>query len=109
MPVPDFDSVDDSGFAYTRAQKRRQRIDWVALWRHRFPAMADNPSAETGEEMEEAAEVIAKEILESFKEEWGQAMEVLEEAQEAFDDVEGLIDGPQGFDLSLRCVVMGRG
>jgi len=52
-------------------------------------------------EMESRKDDIARELMSEFKDEWGKAMEVLEEAGEALDDVDGLIDGPEGFDLSL--------
>ena len=46
------------------------------------------------------AEDLAKALLEKFEEEWSPAMEALEAATAAFDDVDGLLDGPEGFDAS---------
>jgi len=53
-----------------------------------------------GADAQEMAESIASDIMEEFKEEWAPAMENLEAADAAFDNLEDLMDGPKGFDLS---------
>ncbi|KAI7839236.1 hypothetical protein COHA_006934 [Chlorella ohadii] len=58
---------------------------------------ADRPQDQQGS----ATEEMVKELLEGFKEEWAPVMENLEIADEAFDDIDGLLDdGPQAFDSS---------
>jgi uncharacterized protein with von Willebrand factor type A (vWA) domain len=46
------------------------------------------------------ADRLAEQMLKKFEDNWAPAMEALETASQAFDDVEGLMDGPEGFDSS---------
>jgi hypothetical protein len=46
------------------------------------------------------AERLAQQMLDKFEGEWSPAVEALEVASRAFDDVDGLLDGPDGFDSS---------
>ncbi len=39
-------------------------------------------------------------MLEKFEKDWVPAMEALEAAEEAFDDVDPLLEGPEGFDAA---------
>ena len=43
---------------------------------------------------------MAKELVENFKKELKEPMENLERAAEAFDDIDSLMEGPDGFDMS---------
>ncbi|CAL8461911.1 g1442 [Coccomyxa elongata] len=52
------------------------------------------------ESMEEAIQKAADELVEKFEEEWKPAMENLQEADAAFDNLEDLMEGPVGYDLS---------
>jgi len=60
----------------------------------------EEEKAQEGKDSPADAESIAEEIMEDFKEQWAPAMENLEAADAAFDDLESLMDGPKGFDLS---------
>ena len=44
------------------------------------------------------AEKLAEEMLKKFEDDWSPAMEALESAAQAFDDLDGLMAGPEGFD-----------
>ena len=46
------------------------------------------------------AEELAERMLEKFEEDWAPAMEALEAAEEAFDDVDPLLEGTEGFDAA---------
>jgi len=46
------------------------------------------------------AEDLVENMLQKFEDQWAPAMEALETAQEAFDDIEPLLEGPEGFDAS---------
>jgi len=46
------------------------------------------------------AEQLAEQMLEKFEENWAPAMEALDTASQAFEDIDGLMDGPEGFDNS---------
>ena len=46
------------------------------------------------------AEELAEKMLQKFEEEWSPALEALEAAEDAFDDIDPLLDGPEGFDAS---------
>lgn len=50
---------------------------------------------------------MAKELVEDFKQQLQEPMKNLERAQEAFDDLDGLMDGPEGFDLTQVRVAVG--
>lgn len=45
-------------------------------------------------------EQMAKDLVEEFKKEWEPVMDNVEKAAKALDDLDGLMDGPDGFDLS---------
>jgi len=45
-------------------------------------------------------EELAERMLEKFEKDWVPAMEALEAAEEAFDDVDPLLEGPEGFDAA---------
>lgn len=45
-------------------------------------------------------EEMVKELLEGFKEQWAPVMENLDIADQAFEDIDGLLEGPEGFDSS---------
>ena len=46
------------------------------------------------------AEELAQKMLDKFEEDWAPAMEALEAAEEAFDDVDPLLEGTEGFDAA---------
>ncbi|KAL4527328.1 hypothetical protein Ndes2526B_g08972 [Nannochloris sp. 'desiccata'] len=46
------------------------------------------------------AEQLAEQMLQKFEENWAPAMEALDTASQAFEDIDGLMDGPEGFDNS---------
>lgn len=46
------------------------------------------------------AEDLAEKMLQKFEEEWSPALEALDAAEDAFDDIDPLLDGPEGFDAS---------
>ena len=46
------------------------------------------------------AEDLVENMLQKFEDQWAPAMEALDTAQEAFDDIEPLLEGPEGFDAS---------
>lgn len=46
------------------------------------------------------AEELAEKMLQQFEDQWSPALEALDAAEEAFDDVDPLMDGPEGFDAS---------
>jgi uncharacterized protein with von Willebrand factor type A (vWA) domain len=46
------------------------------------------------------AEALAEKMLEKFEEEWSPALDALEAAEEAFDDLDPLMDGTEGFDAA---------
>jgi uncharacterized protein with von Willebrand factor type A (vWA) domain len=46
------------------------------------------------------AEQLAEQMLQKFEENWAPAMEALDTAAQAFEDIDGLMDGPEGFDSS---------
>lgn len=46
------------------------------------------------------AERLAEEMLKKFEEDWSPMMEALETASLAFEDIDGLMNGPEGFDSS---------
>eukprot|EP00854_Cymbomonas_tetramitiformis_P005947 gene5947-7150_t len=64
---------------------------------------ADSESADA-DQKEKAAKAIneelAKRLMEEFKEQWQPAMENLEAAEKAFSGLDGLMDGPAGFDVT---------
>ena len=43
---------------------------------------------------------MTKDLIDDFKKEWEPLMDNVEKASKAFDDIEGLMDGPEGFALS---------
>ena len=61
-----------------------------------------NEEDESGDanDTESYAETLAKKMLDKFEEDWGPAMEAMDAANMAFDDIDGLMDGPEGFDAS---------
>ncbi|KAK9819714.1 hypothetical protein WJX72_001579 [[Myrmecia] bisecta] len=52
------------------------------------------------EAAEEAAAQLAKELVDKFEEQWKPALDGVEAAQQTFDNLEDLMNGPDGFDLS---------
>lgn len=52
------------------------------------------------ETAERIAEKIANRVIKDFEEDWAPAMDALQVAEAAFDNIDGLIDGPEGFDSS---------
>lgn len=52
------------------------------------------------ERMEQAAEELAEDMVHQFEDEMGPVVENIEAAMEHFGDIDGLLEGPQGFDLS---------
>jgi uncharacterized protein with von Willebrand factor type A (vWA) domain len=52
------------------------------------------------QQMQERVKQMTKEMVEAFKAEWAPVMDNLEAASKAFDNLDGLMDGPEGFDLT---------
>lgn len=46
------------------------------------------------------AERLAEDMLKKFEEDWSPMVEGLETASQVFEDIDGLMEGPEGFDLS---------
>lgn len=46
------------------------------------------------------AEDLAEKMLQKFEDDWSPALDALEAAENAFDDIDPLLDGPEGFDAS---------
>eukprot|EP00891_Asterochloris_glomerata_P001609 jgi/Astpho2/1609/e_gw1.00028.9.1_t len=56
---------------------------------------------QTTDDISAAMEKIADDLVQQFEQEWKPAAENMEKATKAFDDLKGLMDGPEGFDSSL--------
>ena len=52
------------------------------------------------ETAESIAEKVANKVIKDFEEGWAPAMDALQVAEAVFDNIDGLIDGPEGFDSS---------
>lgn len=64
-------------------------------------ASGESPEDDTEEVGDgDFAEELAQKMLDKFEEDWAPAMEALEAAEEAFDDVDPLIEGTEGFDAA---------
>lgn len=61
---------------------------------------ADGTDLETSLENTGYADKLAEEMLKKFEDDWAPAMEALDTASQAFEDIEELMDGPEGFDNS---------
>lgn len=59
-------------------------------------------SEDAGEDSDSSgfAEELAEKMLQKFEEEWSPALDALDAAEDAFDDIDPLLDGPEGFDAS---------
>jgi len=62
-------------------------------------AQEDNADG-AAQDASDMAASIAEEVIDKFKEDWEEAMENLDTADAAFDNLEDLMEGPKGFDLS---------
>lgn len=60
----------------------------------------DNAQQELEEAMAEAADKLAEDLTDKFKEEMEPIVESVEAAMEHFGDLDELLDGPKGWDLS---------
>lgn len=60
----------------------------------------ENNEGEPQESQEGFAKELAEKMLKEFEEQWAPAMEALDVATSAFEDIDGLMDGPEGFDSS---------
>ncbi|PSC69825.1 von Willebrand type A [Micractinium conductrix] len=69
----------------------------------------ENSEGQAGEQQREQAsdqqgsnrtEQMVQELLEGFKQQWEPVVEALDIADQAFDDINGLLEGPEGFDSS---------
>eukprot|EP00241_Pyramimonas_parkeae_P004057 CAMPEP_0114231982 /NCGR_PEP_ID=MMETSP0058-20121206/4352_1 /TAXON_ID=36894 /ORGANISM="Pyramimonas parkeae, CCMP726" /LENGTH=614 /DNA_ID=CAMNT_0001343403 /DNA_START=229 /DNA_END=2073 /DNA_ORIENTATION=+ len=58
------------------------------------------PGGGGGNSARDRAEEIVEELMDRFKEQWEPAVENLEAAEKAFQGLDGLMDGPTGFDVS---------
>ncbi|KAI3428338.1 hypothetical protein D9Q98_006718 [Chlorella vulgaris] len=64
-------------------------------------SQGDKPQDPSNQEGSSAkAEEFVEQLLDGFKQQWAPLMENLDIAEQAFDDVDGLLEGPTGFDSS---------
>ena len=55
---------------------------------------------ETNDELSGFAEELADKMLKKFEEDWSPALDALDAAEDAFDDIDPLLDGSEGFDAA---------
>lgn len=97
---PDGEAEED-GEAGVASGDRGQEGDIELKLDDMEAGQSGEPSGE-GEETSQSgyAEKLAEELLQKFEQDWAPTMEAMEEATQAFDDIDSLLEGPDGFDNS---------